>query len=128
MVPIGESLDIRADGLQLTLSGMPSSLISAVLGQSRYGKPGRLYFACLTSSGAVITDPYLTFSGKFDQPEISDGGDTCTISVRYENTLIDLQRRRVRHYTHEDQLFEYPADVGFEYVATLQDKQVPWGR
>jgi hypothetical protein len=125
---IGESLDVRADGLQLTLSGMPSSLISTVLASARYGKPGKLYLACMTNSGTVITDPYLTFSGKFDQPEINDSGETCMISVRYENSLVDLQRVRVRHYTHEDQVFEYPGDLGFEYVATLQDKQITWGR
>jgi hypothetical protein len=50
------------------------------------------------------------------------------ISVRYENSLVDLQRVRVRHYTHEDQTFEHPTDMGFEYVATLQDKQITWGR
>lgn len=126
--PVGETLDIRAEGVQVALSGMPSSLISTVLANARYGKPGKLYLACLTNSGTVVTDPYLAFSGKLDKPEILDSGETCRITVRYESTLVDLQRPRVRNYTPEDQHRDYPADKGFDFVASLQDKTIAWGR
>lgn len=127
MAPVSETLDVRADGLSLSLSGMPSSLVSTMLANARYGKPGKLYFACLTNSGTVIDDPYLTFRGRFDQPEIDDTGDTCTITVRYENALIDLHRARRRNYTKDDQEIDFPGDKGFDFVPSLQDKSFPWG-
>ena len=48
--------------------------------------------------------------------------------VRRLNVLIDLNRSRVRRYTNEDQQIDYPTDVGFEYVQSLQDFEIKWGR
>ena len=75
----------------------------------------------------IAVDPLLSFSGKMDKPEIDDSGENCIITVRYENRLVDLQRPRIRHYTPEDQKINHSGDLGFDYVASLQDKNIPWG-
>lgn len=124
---MNETTDNRAEGIALTLSGMPSSLISTVLGSVQINKAGKLWFGVMTGSNTVVSDPYLTFQGKLDQPSISDDGQNCNITVRYESQMVDLQRPRVRHFTPEDQNIDYPLDQGFDFVALLQDKSFVWG-
>lgn len=125
---IGESSDIRANGITVMLSGVPSDMISLALGESRQGKIGRVYMGFMDSSNAVISDPYLAFEGRLDVPSIREDGDTSTITIAYESRLIDLQRSREIRYTHEEQIRLYPDDLGLEYVASLQEADILWGR
>lgn len=124
---IDETNEIRASGLTVSLSGVPSDLLSAALGDARSGKTGRVYLAFF-SGGSIVADPILQFEGRLDVPAIEDGPDTATISISYESELIDLERARERRYTPEDQAIDYPGDLGFAYVAALQDAQITWGR
>lgn len=123
---IGETADIRAESVRLSLSGMPSSLISLVHTQARHGKSGKVWIGFLDANDAVIADPYLAFSGRLDVPDIEDTGETCTISIAYENRLIDLQRARLFRWDDETQQHFYSGDRGFEYVAALQDQALVW--
>lgn len=125
---ITETTDARAVGVTISLSGMPTSLIAVALSEARQGKLGRVYLGFLNASGAVIADPYKSFEGRLDVPEISDQGDSCTIAISYESRLIDLERPRERRYTAEDQKIDYPDDRGFDNVASLQDAVIMWGR
>ncbi|MDV2503076.1 MAG: hypothetical protein RX318_03905 [bacterium] len=125
--PIEETSDIRAAGLTLKLSGIPSSLISSALADVRRGKAVKVYLGFLSEAGAVIVDPYLAFSGRADVASIEEGGDTASISIQAESRLIDLERPRERRYDDEDQKIDYPDDKGFEFVPSLQDKSVVWG-
>ena len=124
---IDETNEIRASGLTVSLSGVPSDLLSAALGDARSGKTGRVYLAFF-SSGSIVADPILQFEGRLDVPAIEDGPETATISISYESELIDLERARERRYTPEDQAIDFPGDLGFDYVAALQDAQITWGR
>lgn len=128
MSSIQETTEVRAAGLTISLSGMPGSLISLALSQARQGAAGLVYLGFLDSSGAIIADPTLAFSGRLDVPEIVDSGDTCTITISYESRLIDLERARERRYTQEDQRLDYPDDDGFNQVPGLQDAVILWGR
>jgi len=119
--PIAESTKTEAVGFEVTLSGMPSDKISLALSSVRKNKAGRLWLALFDSAGAVIADPYLLKSGRFDMIPIEDSGDTCTITARYEDRLIALSIPRERRYTHEDQQLRLAGDLGFEYVQGLQD-------
>lgn len=125
--PIDETRDLQARGFTVSLSGMPSDLISLALGNVRQGKPGTLWLGLFDAAGALIEDPYQLQRGLFDVSVIEDSGDTCTIAARYESRLIDLEKPRVRYYTTEDQRLDYPDDLGFEYVPSLQDAEILWG-
>ncbi len=122
-----ETVDARAVGITIALSGMPGSLISLVLTDARQGLPCTVMAGAIDSSGALVVDPYTTFQGRLDVPEIVDGGDDCTIQISYESRLIDLERARERRYTHEDQQIDSPGDKGFEFVTLIQDQTVVWG-
>lgn len=127
MSPVSESGDIEAHGVAISLSGIPSALVSLALADVRQGKPVRIWIAALDAAGAVLADPHKHFDGRFDTAIIDEGAETATITVQAENRLIDLERPRTRRYTPEDQAIEFPADRGLEYVASIQDKALVWG-
>lgn len=123
-----ETTDLKAVGFSVVLSGMPSAVISTALSYTRQGKPGKLWLGLFDASGSLLADPYPLRRGRFDIAPIEDNGETCTISAQYEDRLIDLERPRDRRYTHEDQQLDYPGDLGFEFVPSLQNMDITWGR
>lgn len=126
--PISEGTEPHADGVELSLSGIPSELITKALGECRPNAPVKIWFGFLDESDAVIADPYQSFGGRMDVPSIDEGGETSTIRLRVENRLVDFNRARERRFTHEDQQIDFPGDLGFEYVAGLQEWNGVWGK
>lgn len=124
---IEETNEIKATGTTVTLSGIPSELVSIALSEDYQGRAMTIWLALFDSSNAIISDPIQVLSGRMDIMEIQEGGETATISVSVENRLIDLERPRVRRYTNEDQKIDYPNDKGFEFVPSIQEKQIIWG-
>lgn len=126
---VQETTDLKAAGITLSLSGVPSYMLSVAIGQVRQGLPAIIYFGAFdTATGAVVVDPYELFRGSTDVPEIDEGAETSTINLSVENRLIDLERPRTRRYTKEDQAIDDPSDMGFDFVPSLQDKEVIFGR
>ena len=123
-----EGSDVAAEGLTLSLDGIPTTFIQQVLTECRQGYPVKLWLGFLDSTGAVIADPYQSFAGRMDVPTIQEGADTCKVSITAESRMIDLKRARERRYTHEDQQIDYPGDTGFENVAALQNVSIVWGK
>lgn len=119
--------DITARGITLSMGGVSTADLSRALGSCRYGLEGRLWLGALDANNAVWANPYLVFMGLLDVPSFEDAGETCVISITYENRLADLRRPRSWRYTHEDQQLIAPGDRGLEYVPQLQDKSLVWG-
>ena len=71
---------------------------------------------------------YQVFAGRMDIMSIQEDGKTATISLQVENVLIDLERPRTRKLTDEEQRKRFPGDASLENVASLQDRQISWGR
>lgn len=128
---IEETAKVAANGIELTLSGIPSSMISLAMAEHYRGRRAYVWLAFFSTAGVtatLIADPVPVFAGRMDTMRISDSGQTSAIALSCESRLIDLQRPRERRYTDEDQQELYPGDRGLEYVAGLQDKSVFWGR
>jgi hypothetical protein len=126
---IDEVESIEANNVTLSLSGIPSSLISTALTEQYQDRPVRVYFGALDeSTGALIGDPELMFRGRMDVMRIQEAGDTATISVKCENNLIILTRNKERRYTDSDQKLDYPNDTFFDQVDSIQDAEVVWGK
>lgn len=124
---VAETNETSAQGITVTLNGIPSSLIAVALGEVKQGALGRVYLGFLDGQ-TVINDPILLFSGKLDIPSLSDEGQTAEITITYESRLIDLERPRVNRYTPEDQKRLFPGDLGMDYVPSIQEKKIVWGR
>jgi hypothetical protein len=126
--PITETTEVRSVGISATLSGMPPSIIQPVLAQARHGRPVVVRLALLELDGkTIVGDPIVAFEGRLDVPSIEESGGTCVVRITAESRLVDLERPRERRYTHEDQQIDHPGDLGFDFVAGLQDETVPWG-
>lgn len=127
ITPIAETVAKKAVGAKLTLSGIPSGNISLALDTNYQERLVEIYLGFFDSIMALIADPFLLYSGRIDIMEISEGGETASISVNVENRLIDLERPKVRYYTDEDQKNEFSGDKGLEFVVPLNDgREIVW--
>jgi hypothetical protein len=122
-----ESSDTSADGIAISLSGIPSDLLAISLGQVQHGRKASVWFGLLDSNLGIVDDSYKIFSGFSDVTSISEQGETSTISVNIENRLIALETPKVRRYTDQIQRQTYPNDKGFEFVTGLQEKEFVFG-
>lgn len=125
---VEETADIRAAGISITLSAFPQNMVSIALQEPYQGRTVEVYLGMFDESGAVIADPEVLFRGRMDIMEIREGADAATIVLTAESEIIRLRDTRGRRWTHEDQQIEFPGDRGFEYVADIQDMDIPWGR
>lgn len=145
---IEETTEISARGATISLSGMNSEVISLALQSAYQGRVCNIHFGMfsrgsllqennfyiLLEDGSRINlesqDTGLTqiFSGYMDEMNIDEGPDTGAIELKVENKLVDLERARTRRYTSGYQKSVYPNDLGLDFVESLQDKPVVWGR
>jgi hypothetical protein len=116
---VQEQNEISPSNLDITLAGVPLSLVSLILSESTHASTGKVWLLCFDSSRSIITNPYLLFKGTLSAPRIDDSSDTSQIVLTYENDLINLQRSSGLRYNHETQQALYPDDLGFQYVAGL---------
>lgn len=123
---VSEGDDIASRGITVSLTAS-TSIVSVALGSARQGKPGRLYLGLFDAAGSLVDSPFLLFSGRLDVPEIARGADRCTVSITYEDELVDLLRPRIRRYTYEDQRLTDPTDGFFRHITALQDVSIVWG-
>jgi hypothetical protein len=121
---IEETAEIAAAGATLTLSGIPSELLSLALTEPYQNRVCRIYFGLSGSEDDMVE----VFTGTMDRMDIEEGPQTSTITLSVENRLLDLERPRIRRYTNSDQQSRFPGDRGLEFVETVQDREIFWGR
>jgi hypothetical protein len=125
---VEEGSSVQARGTTLTLTGFDASLLGDALTDLRQGLPVTIWFALFDGAMAVIGNPVIAFRGRMDQPTITVSGPTATISINCESRLMDLNVPAERRYTNEDQWRDYPGDRGFEFVNSVQEVTIYWGR
>jgi len=118
-----EVADLKATGISLTLSGIPTEVVTAALAHEYHGRSAYVYFG--VQGNANLTN---MFEGYMDQILIQDGPETSTIQAKLESKLIDLQRTRPFRYTQESHSNLYSGDTFFSFVEDLQDKKIDWGK
>ena len=145
---IEETSELAVKGATLTLSGVPSEVLSLALSEPYQGRVCNIYFGTL-SQGSILQESssYILlqdgsrinletgdkgfneiFSGYMDQMNIEESGETSTIQLLVENKLVDLERARVARFTSGYQKSIYAGYLGLDFVEDLQDKQIPLGR
>jgi hypothetical protein len=126
---IEEGSSVQARGIELSLSGLDPTLLTEVMTDYQQGLPVKVYLAlCDLGSGQPVS-AITSFSGRTDQPSITVGGDTATITIACESRLIDMNTTSsFRRYTNEDQQIEYPGDLAFAQQNAIQQQTLYWGR
>ena len=128
---IEESEELKATGLELTLSGIPTSLVGTMLTDNYQGSLVTLFFGFLTEDAtapALISDPFIVYKGLTDTLELSENTDEVVAKLKVESRLIAMEESRARRYTKEDQLIDFTSDNSLRFVAGLQDKEITWGK
>jgi hypothetical protein len=145
---IEETSEMAVRGATLTMTGIPSELLSLALQEPYQGRTCTIYFG-MFRKGALLTESsvYLLkedggkifletqetgltqlFTGYMDEMNIDEGPEFATIEMKVENKLIDLERTRIRRFSSGYQKSVYPNDKGLDFVEALQDKEILWGR
>jgi hypothetical protein len=120
---IEETAEMSVKGASITLSGVPQEVLALALDEPYQGRVCNIYFGI---RGENVFNQL--FSGYMDQMSIEDGADTCTIELKVENRLIDLERARVARFTSAYQKSVYPADKGLNFLEDMQGKPLTWGK
>ncbi len=115
--------DLSSKSVELTLSGIPTSIVSLALQESYQRRVMRLYLGEQSDSSVVEI-----FSGKMDKMSIVDEAESSTIALTVESKLIELERPSGWRYTNENHQSRYDGDTFFSYVQSIQDQTVIWGK
>lgn len=133
---VQEGTDLQARGIELTLSGIPSSLVAIALDEAYQGRDCKIWIGFLTSShdpSSLIADPIQLGPWIMDTMDI-ELGETAKITVRAESRLIRWDKPHSSRYTNEEQQNRFPAeggdpaDLGLEFVSQMAEKELLWGR
>jgi len=137
---IGETLATEAKGVKLSLSGIPSDMLTESMDEIEAFHTCNIYL-CLFDGpcGNIIDTPFLSWSGFMDSPEIADDGKTSTVTIQVENKLLTMNMDCARRFTADDNRIDLAerlttlglatstADTAFNFINAMQLQQVWWG-
>lgn len=115
--------DISAKSVTITLSGIPSDLVSMALAENYQRRSCTIYFGTRDTA-----TPIEVFSGLLNKMTIDDTGEQSSISVNIDSKLIRLERASNWRYTDASHQARNDGDDFFSYVAALQDVKVTFGK
>lgn len=126
---MSETTSVRATGMSLRLSGVPTTLISLVLDSARQRNRGTVYLGFFDDHDLLI-DAAKFFAGEVDKIEIDEKADDSVIMIALESPLIRLNEQRELRWSHESQRADYPDDLGFEYLTFIASSNARfyWGQ
>lgn len=113
-------------GAVFTLSGIPSTTTALAQQENYRNAAATVWIGARDGSGNIIVDPYQQFKGLMDVMTMDDDGETASVSINCEGYAYGVGPQGKR-YTDEQQQRDYPGDLGLQYVAGLQDKEILWG-
>jgi len=123
-----EQYELSASGFSITLSGLVTDNLSDALTEDYQNRKALVYLGFFNEAGTLVADPFVLFSGFMDVMTIEESASTSMIQIACENRLIELERPRNLYYTDATQKKEFASDKGFEFVSSIQDLQLNWGR
>jgi hypothetical protein len=132
---VEESSDASGQGIDLQLSGVDQTILSALLSNDFRGRTCQVYRAHLdTSTGTIIADPVLLFEGlqlsPYEVTERTDatkGGGTVTIKTRIKGRMGVDRTRGIWSNLASHQHF-YATDTFWQNAAALANKEITWGK
>lgn len=126
---VEESVSLQATGVDLVMSGVPTSLVSSFLSENFIDRRVRIYKGFFNSSGAVITDPILIFSGLMDSPDFAEAleDNSTVITIPAYSQWAEFDKTNGRKTNSNSQSLHFTGDRGFNFVPGLKDKVITWG-
>ena len=123
-----DNLELKSNGLVITLSGMDATIVNYALTENYQNRPLTLFMGYVMGGTNEVAGTLTLFKGRMTNLVIGDTPEGSTVTISAENRLVDLDRPSNLRYTKESQNFLHDGDTGFNRVASLQDKQINWGK
>jgi hypothetical protein len=124
---VEEESELSRSPLTMTLSGLPTDLLSVLLNQHYQGRQATVYLGYLDlTANQLVDDPFVLHRGRMDTPQVEQG-ETLSISLSVESRFAAWDRPVSRRYNNADQQSLYPGDRGLEFVESSVDRQIAWG-
>ena len=125
---VTENSEMQSNGITISLSGMDSTVLNYALSETYQNRPITLLMGYIMGGANESAGELVLFRGRMTSLSIADTPDGATVTIQAENRLADLNRPSHYRYTKESQNFLYPNDVGLNRIASLQDKEIVWGK
>jgi hypothetical protein len=127
-VAVSDDADVRPIALTLNISN--STLFALANGgiETYRGQAANIYYAVMDETcTTVCTDPKLIWFGVMDvvSSSVNDDG-TGVITMRCEPHSININRKNNKRVSHQQQLREFPGDLGYEYLEEMIGKPSTW--
>lgn len=121
-----ESRDLRVNTLNVALSGVEQTYISAFLQNDFMNRQVTIYKAAM-SAGSIVGAPMVSFDGRMTRFEVRESTNKSEVLLEVASHWADFEKKAGRLTNTNSQQFFFPNDVGFEYAAnTVRD--LKWGR
>ena len=125
---IEDTLELKSSGLSVALAGMDATVLNLALTENYQNRFITVFLGYLSGGTDTVVGKMTLFKGRMQSMAINDDPNGSTITIDAENRLIDLERPSNLRYTKESQKFIDSTDTCFNRVASLQDKEIIWGR
>lgn len=123
-----ESSDLSSQGMTITVSGMNKDVLDLALTENYQNRFVSVFLGYLMGGSNEVAGTFTLFKGRMTALTVNDTPQGATVSIDAENRLVDLERPSNFRYTKESQNFLHSGDRFFNNVASLQDKEIIWGR
>jgi hypothetical protein len=131
MTAINEQFDIVLGKMTITLSGLPTGMISRFVDTEPEGKAVYIYKTFLDlNTLAIIEEPILMFGGETYNVIIQEAKNTCSIGVEVASIFADFDRRSGRA-TNDWSNWNYQGstyDTAMEKSGFVGNTEFLWGR
>ena len=123
-----DNLELKSNGIVVALSGMDETIVNYALTENYQNRPITIFMGYVMGGTNEVAGTLTLFKGRMTSLVINDTPEGSTVTIDAENRLVDLDRPSNLRYTKESQNFLHSGDTGFNRVASLQDKQITWGK
>ena len=114
---VEETIDSRAVGVKLVLSGVSTPLITALKTDTYHRRPASLLIGLRNlATGVLVDDPIEVWAGVMDKGDIGMAKNSGRIVMNCESDADTLRDTSGWLFNDEDQQAIHPGDKAFEYL------------
>lgn len=128
LTSVTQTDDLQINDITLTLSGIDQQFISYVLNYRYIDREIIIKRALIDNNDNLIGETIVVFSGRINQPTISENEDegTLTVNINASSFFADFERASARHTNHVEHNYYYPTDNFFKQWGKI-DEEIIWG-
>jgi len=126
---IQEGDKISPYNIELTLSGLNSTITAEAIKEKYYQRPITVYVGALGDDDALVATPEVIWNGFIDTMDAiwgADEGDTLRLVA--ESELASFERSNNLLFTNAQQQSEHTGDTFFSHLQEMEDITLHWGK